>query len=248
MSLSRFTDSYPSSAEGAPPKVLPRPGRSVVIAKNGIVATSHPLAAQAGLDILKAGGNAADAAIAANAMIGLVEPMSCGIGGDLFVIYWDAKTKKLYGLNASGRSPYKLNRDVFAQKKLSEMPETGPLSWSVPGCVDGWEMLRSRFGTMNYDKLLASSIQTAEEGFPEIEINVWFAMYAPKGTPKPVIDKLSAALQEALKDPEVKSRLAANGAETVTSDRATPEALRRDRKSTRLNSSHVSESRMPSSA
>ena len=83
--------------------------RSVVIAKHGIVATSHPLASQVGLDVLKAGGNAADAAIAANAMIGVVEPMSCGIGGDLFVIYWDAKTQKLYGLNASGRSPYKLN-------------------------------------------------------------------------------------------------------------------------------------------
>jgi len=170
MSLPRFTDSYGSTAEAAPPKTLPHPGRSVVIAKNGIVATSHPLAAQAGLDILKAGGNAADAAIAANAMIGLVEPMSCGIGGDLFVIYWDAKTKKLYGLNACGRSPYAVNREVFAQKKLDEMPETGPLSWSVPGCVDGWEMLRSKFGTMNYDKLLASSIQTADEGFPVSEI------------------------------------------------------------------------------
>ncbi|MBC7821012.1 MAG: gamma-glutamyltransferase, partial [Planctomycetaceae bacterium] len=111
MSLGYFAafDSSSPTAEAAPPKVLPHPGRSVVIAKNGIVATSHPLAAQAGLDILTAGGNAADAAIATNAMIGLVEPMSCGIGGDLFVIYWDAKTKKLYGLNASGRSPYKLN-------------------------------------------------------------------------------------------------------------------------------------------
>lgn len=169
MSASRFSDSF-GTAEAAPPKVLPHPGRSVVIAKHGIVATSHPLAAQAGLDILKAGGNAIDAAIAANAMIGLVEPMSCGIGGDLFAIYWDSKTKKLYGLNASGRSPYKLNREVFAKKKLDEMPETGPLSWSVPGCVDGWEMLRSKFGTMQYDKLLASSIQTAEEGFPVSEI------------------------------------------------------------------------------
>ena len=89
---------------------FPHQSRSVTIAKHGIVATSHPLAAQAGLDVLKAGGNAADAAIAANAMLGVVEPMSCGIGGDLFVIYWDAKTQKLYGLNASGRSPYKLNR------------------------------------------------------------------------------------------------------------------------------------------
>src|SRR5688572_33368645 len=86
--------------------------RSVVVAKNGIVATSHPLAAQAGLDVLKAGGNALDAAIATNAMLGVVEPASCGIGGDLFAIYWDSKTQKLYGLNASGRSPFTLNRDV----------------------------------------------------------------------------------------------------------------------------------------
>src|SRR5262245_56484954 len=94
--------------------------RSVTIAKHGIVATSHPLASQAGLDMLKAGGNAVDAAIAANAVNGVVEPMSCGIGGDLFVIYWDAKTQKLYGLNASGRSPYKLNREVFKEKGLGQ--------------------------------------------------------------------------------------------------------------------------------
>src|SRR5262245_47646884 len=97
----------------------PNQSRSAVIAKSGIVATSHPLASQAGLDVLKAGGNAVDAAIAANAMIGVVEPMSCGIGGDLFVIYWDAKTKRLYGLNASGRSPYKLNRKVFENRALT---------------------------------------------------------------------------------------------------------------------------------
>src|SRR5688572_15384190 len=124
----------------------PNQSRSVVIAKNGIVATSHPLASQAGLDILKAGGNAADAAIAANAVLAVVEPMSCGIGGDLFVIYWDAKSKKLYGLNASGRSPYQLNRKVFADKGLTQIPTEGPLSWSVPGCVSGWETLRARFG------------------------------------------------------------------------------------------------------
>src|SRR6187431_208888 len=91
----------------------PNQSRSVVIAKHGMVATSHPLAAQAGLDVLKAGGTAADAAIATSAMLAVVEPMSCGIGGDLFVIYWDAKTKKLSGLNASGRSPYKLNRQII---------------------------------------------------------------------------------------------------------------------------------------
>ncbi len=160
----------PADVEAAPPRNLPHPGRSVVIAKNGIVATSHPLAAQAGLDILKAGGNAVDAAIAASAMIGLVEPMSCGIGGDLFVIYWDSKTKRLHGLNACGRSPFKLTRDDFAKRGMSEIPDTGPLSWSVPGCVDGWEMLRSKFGTMPFEKTLESSIRTAEDGFPVSEI------------------------------------------------------------------------------
>ena len=117
----------------------PRQSRSVVVAKHGIVATSLPLAAEVGVDILKAGGNAADAAIATNAMLGLIEPMSCGIGGDVFVIYWDNKTKKLYGLNGSGRSPYTLNRDVFKQKGLKSIPGEGVLCWSVPGCVDGWE-------------------------------------------------------------------------------------------------------------
>jgi gamma-glutamyltranspeptidase/glutathione hydrolase len=142
----------------------------VTLARHGIVATSHPLAAQAGLDVLKSGGNAADAAIAASAMIGLVEPMSCGIGGDLFVIYWDSKTKKLYGLNASGRSPYALTRQVFAEQKLEFIPDEGPLSWSVPGCVHGWETLSQRFGTRKLADLLAPSIATAEEGFPVTEI------------------------------------------------------------------------------
>ena len=122
----------------------PGQSRSVVMSTNGMVATSHPLAAQVGLDILKAGGNAADAAIATSAMMGLVEPMSCGIGGDLFVIYWDAKTKTLHGLNASGRSPYALNREVFKEQGLAEIPLHGVLPWSVPGCVDGWEELRRK--------------------------------------------------------------------------------------------------------
>ncbi len=144
--------------------------RSAVIAKNGIVAASHPLAAQAGLEVLKAGGTAADAAIAANAMLGVVEPMSCGIGGDLFVIYWDAKTQKLYGLNASGRSPYNLNRRVFAEKGLAQIPDSGPLSWSVPGCVDGWEELRAKFGRKSLAELLGPAIDAAENGFPVSEI------------------------------------------------------------------------------
>jgi gamma-glutamyltranspeptidase / glutathione hydrolase len=159
-----------SAAEDARPVKPPYQSRSVVIAKNGIVATSHPLAAQAGLDVLKAGGTAADAAIATSAMIGLVEPMSCGIGGDLFVIYWDAKTQKLSGLNASGRSPYSLTRKVFAEKNLVQIPEEGPLSWSVPGCVDGWFALHEKFGKLPVERLLEPAIHYGEEGFPVSEI------------------------------------------------------------------------------
>ena len=149
---------------------FPQQSRSVTIAKHGIVATSHPLAAQVGLDVLQSGGNAADAAIATSAMMAVVEPMSCGIGGDLFVIYWDAKTQKLYGLNASGRSPYNLNRQVFAAKGLTQIPNDGPLSWSVPGCVSGWETLRDRFGNKPLAELLEPAIMTAEEGCPVPEV------------------------------------------------------------------------------
>src|SRR5262245_44420450 len=102
-----------------PPSVPYKAGRSVTIAQNGIVATSHPLAAQIGLDVLKKGGNAVDAAIATSAAIGLMEPMSCGIGGDLFAIVWDAKTQKLYGLNANGAAPLKSSRKFFADKGLT---------------------------------------------------------------------------------------------------------------------------------
>ena len=144
--------------------------RSVVIARHGMVATSQPLAAQAGLDVLRAGGNAIDAAIATNAVLGVVEPMSCGIGGDLFAIYWDAKTEKLYGLNASGRSPYTLTSEVFREKKLDEIPFDGPLSWSVPGCVNGWSQLLERFGTMNFNDILHAAIDHAEYGFPVSEV------------------------------------------------------------------------------
>ncbi|MBI2826120.1 MAG: gamma-glutamyltransferase [Planctomycetia bacterium] len=148
----------------------PHQSRSAVVAENGIVATSQPLAAQVGVDVLKQGGNAADAAIATSAMMGLVEPMSCGIGGDIFLIYWDAKTKKLYGLNGSGRSPYKLSREIFAQKGIKEIPTEGLLPWSVPGCVAGWDDLRVRFGTKSFKELLAPAIEYAEHGFPVTEI------------------------------------------------------------------------------
>src|SRR5262245_61121737 len=112
-------------------------GRSVTVAKNGIVATSQPLAAQIGLDVLKKGGNAIDAAIATSAAMGVVEPTTCGIGGDLYAIVWDAKTQKLYGLNASGRAPKRATRQWFKEHGHEFIPTKGPLSWSVPGCVDG---------------------------------------------------------------------------------------------------------------
>jgi gamma-glutamyltranspeptidase/glutathione hydrolase len=147
-----------------------RAGRSVVMAPHGMVATSQPLAAQVGLDILRRGGNAVDAAVATDAALGLMEPMSCGIGGDLYALVWDAREMKLYGLNASGRSPYAATRALFAEKGLKEIPTTGPLSWSVPGCVDGWDQLRKRFGSMGFNQLLDPSIRYAEEGFPVSEI------------------------------------------------------------------------------
>jgi gamma-glutamyltranspeptidase/glutathione hydrolase len=140
--------------------------RSRVIAQNGMACTSQPLATQAALDILKSGGNAVDAAIAANAMLGLVEPTSNGIGGDLFAIVWDAKTQRLYGLNASGRSPYSLTLDYFKEKEYKRIPSHGPLPVSVPGCVDGWFELHGKFGKLPMKKILAPTIRYAREGFP----------------------------------------------------------------------------------
>lgn len=144
--------------------------RSEVIAKNGMVATSHPLATQVGLDILKQGGNAMDAAIAANAALGLMEPTGSGIGGDLFAIIWSAKDKKLYGLNASGRSPEKLNLQYFKDRNMTKIPAFGPLPVSVPGCVDGWFEIHKKFGTLNMEQILAPAISYAREGFPVTEL------------------------------------------------------------------------------
>src|SRR5262245_61888450 len=145
-------------------------GRSATLAPNGMVATSHPLAAQVGLDVLRKGGNAVDAAIATSAAMGVVEPTTCGIGGDLYAIVWDAKTRKLYGLNASGRAPGKATIQYFKDKGLKEIPTSGPLSWSVPGCVDGWDELRRKFGTMSFKELLAPAIAYAENGAPVPEV------------------------------------------------------------------------------
>jgi gamma-glutamyltranspeptidase/glutathione hydrolase len=139
--------------------------RPVITARHGIVATSQPLATEVGVAILKRGGTAVDAAIAANAMLGLTEPTGCGIGGDLFAIVWDAATGTLHGLNASGRSPLSLTRAHFARAHLTAIPERGPLSVSVPGAVDGWCELHARFGRLPLRELLAPAIDRAREGF-----------------------------------------------------------------------------------
>ena len=148
--------------------------RSEVIARNGMAATSQPLATQVALDILKQGGNAIDAAIAANAVLGLMEPTGNGIGGDLFAIVWDAKTKKLYGLNASGRSPRSLTLDYFKKQGLEKIPSHGPLPVTVPGCVDGWFELHKKFGNLSMKENLAPAIEYAREGFPLSELIAYY--------------------------------------------------------------------------
>jgi gamma-glutamyltranspeptidase/glutathione hydrolase len=144
----------------------PFASRSEVIAPHGMVATSHPLATQIGLDILKQGGNAIDAAIAANAALGLMEPTSNGIGGDLFAIVWDAKTRALYGLNASGRSPQSLSLEWFRDNGHKTVPAYGPLPVSVPGTVDGWFELNGRFGKLSMSEILKPAIDYARNGHP----------------------------------------------------------------------------------
>lgn len=148
--------------------------RSEVIAQNGMACTSQPLATQTALDILKNGGNAIDAAIAANAVLGLVEPTGNGIGGDLFAIVWDAETKKLYGLNASGKSPASLTLEHFKKLNLEKIPAYGALPVSVPGCVDGWFELHKKFGKMPMKKILQPAIDYAEKGFPVTELIAYY--------------------------------------------------------------------------
>lgn len=148
--------------------------RSEVIAQHGMAATSQPLATQVALDILKKGGNAIDAAIAANAVLGLVEPTGNGMGGDLFAIIWDAKTEQLYGLNASGRSPYSLTLEYFKNNGYEKIPAYGPLPVSVPGAVDGWFEMHSKFGTMQMQEILQPAIDYAKDGFPVSELIAWY--------------------------------------------------------------------------
>lgn len=148
--------------------------RSEVIAQNGMAATSHPLATQVALDILKQGGSAVDAAIAANAILGLMEPTGCGIGGDLFAILWDAESQQLHGLNASGRSPKGLTIDYFLENGYEMIPQRGALSVSVPGTVDGWFELHARFGRIGMDAILAPAIAYARDGFPVTELIAYY--------------------------------------------------------------------------
>lgn len=141
--------------------------RSEVIARNAMVATNHPIATQIAIDILRKGGTATDAAIAANAFLGFADPGMNGIGGDLFAIVWDAKTQKLYGLNASGRSPQALTLDYLKeQAQKGKVHYTGPLSVTTPGCVSGWFALHEKFGKLPMEQLLQPAIQYAREGVP----------------------------------------------------------------------------------
>jgi gamma-glutamyltranspeptidase/glutathione hydrolase len=150
-------------------------GRSVVITDKGIVATSHYLASQAGAQVLAKGGSAMDAAITANAVLGVTEPMMNGIGGDLFLIYWDAKAGKLYGLNASGWAPRKLTIEFLAQHGITAMPHDGIHSVTVPGAVDGWSQSHKRFGRLPWKELFTPAIYYAEHGYavPEIIQDYW---------------------------------------------------------------------------
>ena len=148
--------------------------RSEVIAQNGMAATSHPLATQAALDILKQGGSAVDAAIAANAMLGLMEPTGCGIGGDLFAIIWDDESQQLHGLNASGRSPKDLEIDYFHENDYDYIPSRGALPVSVPGAVDGWFEMHQKFGRLDMMEILNPSIEYAREGFPVTELIAYY--------------------------------------------------------------------------
>ena len=148
--------------------------RSPVLATEAMAATSQPLATQVALEIMRKGGNAMDAAIAANAMLGLVEPTGNGIGGDLFAIIWDAKSRKLYGLNASGRSPKSLSLEWFKKNNYEKIPSHGPLPVTVPGAVDGWFMIHERFGNLPMKEILDPTIRYARSGFAVSQLIAYY--------------------------------------------------------------------------
>src|SRR5438270_11861231 len=166
-------DDSPASARAtvAAPTAPPRDqARSMIVTKQGIVATSQFLASQAGAKMLEQGGNAIDAAIAANAVLGVTQPYVNGMGGDLFAIVYEAKAGKVYGLNSSGWTPKALSIDYLKKKGIDKIDRIGVHAITVPGCVAGWDALRSRFGTKTFPELLASATFYAENGFPLPEI------------------------------------------------------------------------------
>ena len=158
------------SRPGDRPAANPHATRSAVFARNGMIATSQPLASAAGLKVLQDGGNAIDAAVTAAAVLAVVEPSMTGIGGDLFAIVYDAKTKTLHALNASGRSPYAATPAEYARRGQTRMPGTGVLSVTVPGVVEGWSELLSKYGTLPMAKVVAPAIEYAKNGYAVSEI------------------------------------------------------------------------------
>jgi gamma-glutamyltranspeptidase / glutathione hydrolase len=182
----------------------------MVVSRGGIVATESPLASQAGAMILAQGGNAIDAAVAANAVVGVVEPMMNGMGGDLFAIVYEAKTGKLYGLNASGWAPAKLSIEFLHGKGDDKMPQHGINSVTVPGAVDGWSKLLSRFGTKKFSEVLAPAIHYAKDGFPVPELDAEYWAEEDKklhGDPKAaatfLIDGHTPSVGEIFRNPDV---------------------------------------------
>ena len=148
--------------------------RSEIISTNGMAATSHPLATQTAIEVLQRGGNAIDAAIAANAVLGLMEPTGCGIGGDLFAIIWSADDNKLYGLNSSGPAPKNISIDKLLAKNLEQIPPYGPLPVTVPGAVAGWKELHNKFGSLPFENLFQEAIDYSENGFPVTEVVAYY--------------------------------------------------------------------------
>jgi gamma-glutamyltranspeptidase/glutathione hydrolase len=176
--------------------------RSPVLARHGMAATSHPLASSVAVDVMKKGGTAIDAAIAANALLALVEPHACGIGGDLFAIVWDPKTRRLYGYNGSGRSPSSLTYEAMraALGERENIPLFGPLAVTVPGAVDGWYALHERFGKLAMAELLAPAIQYAKEGVPlsEVDAALWaeaLGEFDAGDLPESMLDELHRTYQ-----------------------------------------------------
>mgnify|MGYP001383140063 FL=1 len=148
--------------------------RSEIISTNGMAATSHPLATQTAIEVLQRGGNAVDAAIAANAVLGLMEPTGCGIGGDLFAIVWSADDKKLFGLNSSGPAPNNISIEKVLAKNLKQIPPYGPLPVTVPGAVAGWKELHDKFGNLPFKNLFQEAIKYSENGFPVTEVVAYY--------------------------------------------------------------------------